>query len=73
MPREDQIADDNWVDDIDWGVDGEDGIAAFLKKKPQEVYYLIKRARLPVKKHSHRIITASRRELRRHFTSSSES
>jgi len=56
-------------DDILWGVDGKDGIAAFLNIKPARAYYLIERGAIPVRKLSHRIITASRCELRRRFGS----
>jgi hypothetical protein len=47
-----------------WGVGGPNGIAAFLNIKPARVYYLISLKAIPVKKVSHRIITASRQELR---------
>ena len=59
--------DDTLADDLVWGVDGKDGIAAFLNIKPARAYYLIEKGAIPVKKHSHRIITASRSGLRRHF------
>jgi len=64
-----QKDDDDLGDDLIWGVDGPDGIAAFLKIPPQRAYYMIAKGVLPVRKHSHRIITASRKELRRHFSS----
>jgi hypothetical protein len=35
--------------DLLWGVDGEDGIAAFLNIKPARAYYLIERGAIPVK------------------------
>ncbi|MGA7183466.1 MAG: hypothetical protein WBY67_09190 [Pseudolabrys sp.] len=66
MPRTD-IIEDTHADDLLWGVDGKDGVAAFLNIKPSRAYYLIGRGVIPVKKHSHRIITASRSKLRRHF------
>jgi hypothetical protein len=64
--------DDDLARDILWGVDGPNGIAAFLNIPPARAYYLIARKALPVRKHSHRIITASRRELRRVFAASDE-
>jgi hypothetical protein len=67
MSRESQTANDTLADDLLWGVDGIDGIAAFLNIPPGRAYYLIDRGVLPVKKHSHRIITARRSELRRLF------
>jgi hypothetical protein len=69
MLCEDSPADETLADDLLWGVDGKHGIAAFLNLKPRQAYYLIERGVLPVKKLSHRIITARRSELRRHFTS----
>lgn len=63
MPRTD-IIEDTLADDLLWGVDGKDGMAAFLNIKPSRAYG---RGVIPVKKHSHRIITASRSKLRRHF------
>ena len=69
MLQENPVADDSLTDDLLWGVDGKNGIAAFLNIRPRQAYYLIERGMLPVKKHSHRIITARRSELRRHFTS----
>ena len=50
--------------DILWGVGGEDGIAAYLKIPASKAYYLIRKGVLPVHKHGHRTITASKRELR---------
>jgi hypothetical protein len=50
-------------DDLIWGVDGPNGIAAFLKLKPA-AYYLIYQKKLPVRKLSHRRIVASRAALR---------
>jgi hypothetical protein len=66
MSRKD-LTETELADDILWGVEGEKGIARYLKKKPHEVYYLIKKG-LPVKKHGHRIITSTRSQLRRYFT-----
>ena len=62
--------DDDLAADILWGVSGKHGIAAFLGRKPSEVYSLIKNG-LPVRKHSHRIISASRSSLRRYLQSTS--
>ena len=69
MSRENSSSHDALADDLLWGVDGKHGIAAFLNLKPRQAYYLIERGVLPVQKHTHRIITARRSELRRHFTS----
>jgi len=49
-------------DDIIWGVEGEQGIAALLKRTPVQVYGLIRKG-LPVRKHGHRTYSASRRKL----------
>jgi hypothetical protein len=53
--------------DLLWGVDGKDGIAAFIGVDVRKCYYLISRGEIPTKKLGHRTITASRRELRRLF------
>jgi hypothetical protein len=53
--------------DLIWGVDGPDGIAAFLGIDPVRAYYLIQRGKIPTRKLGHRTITASRAELRRFF------
>jgi len=53
--------------DLLWGVDGPDGIAAFLGIPARKCYYLIDRGAIPVNKIGHRTIAASRRELRRIF------
>jgi hypothetical protein len=57
------------ADDLIWGVDGENGIAAELGLKPSRVYYLIANGRppLPVRRFGHRTIVASRRELQRYL------
>ena len=55
------------ADDIIWGVDGEDGIAAFLGLKPRKAYYLIEHGRIPVKRFGHKTISASRSQLRHLF------
>jgi hypothetical protein len=55
------------ADDLIWGVDGPDGIAAFLGIHPRRCYYLIDRQAIPVRKIGHRTIIASRSELRRLF------
>jgi hypothetical protein len=61
---------DDLAADVLWGVSGPDGIAAYLKKEPSEVYYLISIGALNgIKKHSHRIITGSKRALRQQFMS----
>lgn len=62
--------EDHLGDDLIWGVDGEDGIAAELKIPPAKAYYLIKKKVIPVRRHGHRTISASRSELRRTFTTS---
>jgi hypothetical protein len=56
------------ADDVIWGVDGEDGIAAFLGLSPRRTYYLIGTKKIPTKKIGHRTIVASRAELRRLFS-----
>jgi hypothetical protein len=53
--------------DILWGVDGEDGIAAYLGIDTRKAYYLISSGKLPIRKFGRRTITASRSELRRIF------
>ena len=53
------------MDDLIWGVNGKRGIAAELGLSPAQVYYLIARGKLPVRKLGHRTIAASRTELRR--------
>jgi hypothetical protein len=63
--------EDHLGDDLLWGVDGENGIAAFLNIPPAKAYYLISQNQIPVRRHGHRTISASRTELRRVFTSSS--
>jgi hypothetical protein len=70
MSRDKPVDDAVLADDLLWGVDGKNGIAAFLGIKPRQAYHLIKCGALPVTKHGHRIITARRSELRRYFTSS---
>jgi hypothetical protein len=47
--------------DIVWGVSG---IAATINRSPQQTYYLIRQGLLPIKKHSHKMISASRVRLR---------
>jgi hypothetical protein len=56
------------ANDTIWGVSGKDGIAAYIGRKPSQAYYLIEKNKLPVKKHGHRTITASRAQLRRLFS-----
>jgi hypothetical protein len=70
MSRDKSLDDAVLADDLLWGVNGQNGIAAFLGIKPRQAYHLIKSGALPVTKHGHRIITARRSELCRHFTSS---
>jgi hypothetical protein len=60
MSNKDRIADD-----IVWGVDGEDGIAAELGIPKERAYYLIAQGRIPVTRLGHRTIIASRKQLRR--------
>jgi hypothetical protein len=48
--------------DIAWGVKS---IAAEINAPPGRVYYLISKNLLPIKKHGHRMISASRAALRR--------
>jgi protein gp37 len=57
------------LDDLIWGVDGENGIAAELNLPVSKVYYLIANGKppLPVRRFGHRTIVASRRELRRYL------
>jgi hypothetical protein len=56
------------ADDIIWGVDGENGIAAFLGIDTRKAYYLIDRGKIPAQKLGRKTITASRSQLRRIFT-----
>jgi hypothetical protein len=60
---------DSLASDLLWGVDGPDGIAAYLGIDARRCYYLIETGRLPIRKLGRRTITASRAELRRHFAS----
>ena len=60
---------DNLAADLIWGVDGPNGIAAFIGVPARKVYYMIETGRLPIRKFGRRTITASRAELRRHFAS----
>lgn len=64
--------EDHLGDDLIWGVDGENGIAAFLNIPASKCYYLIAQNQIPIRRHGHRTISASRTELRRVFTSSSD-
>jgi hypothetical protein len=50
-------------DDIVWGVDGENGIAAAINRSVSQTYYLIRMKKLPVKKHGHKTYSASRSRL----------
>jgi hypothetical protein len=54
---------DDEADDIVWGVGGEHGIAAAIKRTTAQTYYLIRKKKLPVRKHGHRTYSASRRLL----------
>jgi excisionase family DNA binding protein len=56
------------AEDLIWGVDGENGIAAYLNLPVRKTYRLIAAGKLPVLKLGHRTITASKSKLRRHFT-----
>jgi hypothetical protein len=64
-------SDISLASDLIWGVDGPNGIAAFLGIDTRKAYYLIETGKLPVQKHGRRTITARRTELRRHFASES--
>ena len=55
---------ENLKDDLIWGVDGPDGIAAFLGLPERKCYYLISRGKIPVTKVGRRTIVASRTRLR---------
>jgi hypothetical protein len=57
----------NLADDILWGVDGPNGIVAFLGISARRCYYLIESGAIPVNKLGHRMIVGSRSELRRLF------
>jgi Helix-turn-helix domain len=50
--------------DLLWGVDE---IARFIGVPLRKAYYLIDAGKIPVTKHGHRTIVASRNELRRLF------
>jgi hypothetical protein len=47
--------------DIVWGVRS---IAATINRSQHQTYYLIRQGLLPIKKHSHKMISASRAQLR---------
>lgn len=51
------------ADDIVWGVEGDHGIAAVIKRTTAQTYYLIRKKKLPVRKHGHRTYSASRKRL----------
>ena len=55
-------------DDIIWGVKGPNGIAAFLGVDERKARHLIDLGVIPVRRHGHRTISASRRELRQIFS-----
>jgi hypothetical protein len=55
--------------DIIWGVAGPHGIAAEIGVTPSKAYRLIEKGHIPVLRHGHRTLSASRSELRRRFTS----
>jgi hypothetical protein len=59
------LAPELLADDTIWGVSGEHGIAAEIGRTPAQVYYLIARGVLPVRKLGHRTVVASRAQLRR--------
>jgi hypothetical protein len=56
------------AEDLLWGVDGDNGIAAFLGIDARKCYYLIDRGKIPVQRLGHKTITASRRALRQLFS-----
>jgi hypothetical protein len=43
------------ADDLIWGVDGPNGIAAYLGIKPRKAYYLIAKGVIPVDRKGHLI------------------
>jgi hypothetical protein len=51
------------ADDLIWGVDGPNGIAAYLGIKPRKAYYLIAKGVIPVDRKGHRTLTARRSRL----------
>jgi hypothetical protein len=51
-------------DDLLWGVAA---IADFIGVSPRKCYWLIDAGKIPITKHGHRTIVASRAELRRVF------
>jgi hypothetical protein len=58
---------DDDADDIVWGVEGESGIAATIKRTTAQAYHLIRnreKNRIPVARHGHKTYSASRRRLR---------
>lgn len=61
--KQSSTAYDAAADDIVWGVEGEHGIAAVIKRTTAQTYYLIRKGKLPVRKHGHRTFSASRRRL----------
>jgi hypothetical protein len=68
LTTQDNNDGDRLADDLLWGVEGKDGIAAFLGVKVRKARYLIDKGKVPVQRHGHRTITASRSQLRRVFT-----
>ena len=56
--------EDDVAGDVLWGVDE---IAAFIRRTKRATFYLIARGVIPVKKHGHKTITASRTEIRAVF------
>jgi hypothetical protein len=63
MTKDDQL-DHELSDDVLWGADE---IARYVKRSKRQVYYLIDKGVLKVRKHSHRIISARKSELDRTF------
>ena len=55
------------ADDLLWGIDGNNGIAAFLGIPPRKCYYLIEQGKIPVQKLGDKTVAASRSQLRRLF------
>jgi hypothetical protein len=56
--------EDDVANDILWGVPA---IARFLNRKPRQVHYLISKKIIPITKRGHKIITASRAQIRALF------
>jgi hypothetical protein len=66
MPRKQPLSVD---DDILWGAKE---IGAEIRRSEAQVYYLHEKKLIPTRKVGHRLITASRRQLRRHLAGDSQ-